>query len=155
MIAMLLSSLKSITVLGNWGWLLWGQLWTFAHPVPFFYSVVVHEAPLFCVVKYNVVLNDNIKLPFYRHILLYFYFNVFQRFFFFLHAGSSCRKPLKAQLYFSLLSYHTRLRNMLIILCGHTEGVIATQSSWNGRTTVSYRLDTGRLNTVILFTPCI
>lgn len=35
MTAALLIALKPITVQGNWGWLLWGQLCPLTHPVPF------------------------------------------------------------------------------------------------------------------------
>lgn len=160
MIAALLIALKPIMVLGNWGWLLWGLLCPFAHPC-LYYSVVVHEVPLFCVVKYSVVLNDNIKLLLHRDALnlatftgtFFFLFSWAKSFFFFprfLHADLC--NPLKAQLGYCGLSYHSSGMNVLIISCGRTVCVITNHSSWAGGTTVGCTLWAGWLNTEGLFT---
>lgn len=97
----------------------------------------MHEVPLFCVVKYSVVLNDNIKLLLHWDILpsiwvfIYFLLQTFSESFWgSLCADLYCSNPLKAQLGDCGFSYHSSRINVLIILCGHTGGVITIHSSW-------------------------
>ncbi len=92
--------------------------------------LVAHEVPLFCVVQYVVVLNDNIELPFHGDILFAFFLIFFSYCDLFLlelkviwgslYADLCCNYPLKAQLEYCGFSYHSRLMNVLIISCGHT-----------------------------------
>lgn len=161
--AALLIAQTPIMALDNWGWLLWGQLWPCAHPC-LYYSVVVHEVPLFCVVKYSVVLKDNIKLLLHGDILLPIWVYIYILFFFFLEPFFPVffvcwlqlqHKPLKkTQLEYCGFSYHSIPMNVLIILRGHTVDVITIHSGWAGGTTVGCRLWAGWLNTEVLFTAC-
>lgn len=99
----------------------------------------MHEVPLFCVVEYSVVLNDNIKLLLHGDILLPIWVFFFLTVTFFLlelkvfsgslNADLCCSNPLKAQLEYCGFSYHCSRMNVLIILCGHTVGVITIHSS--------------------------
>lgn len=103
--------------------------------------------PLFCVVKYSVVLTDSIKLRDYLKTF-YFQFGCFlyrgpfsklqpKLFLGSFYADLCCSNPLKAQLDYCGFSYHSSRINVLIILCGHTGGVITIHSELEGRQRVA------------------
>lgn len=155
MTAALLIALKPITARGNRGWLLWGQLYPLARRLPeFFWGGALRCSFFFGWPEvWSAAITSSSWKAFYCSLGV-FYFNFFlyqhSRFSWLLpDANLTCSKLLKAQLPVSGWGYGM---NVLIIPCGHTVGVITSQSNWAGGKTVAGRLGSGWLNTEVLFT---